>query len=471
MCEPARAEYAPPEAYGYVSGMGLRQAQSRGSIAVRIYRAMLRVVRATVRFAYLSLLFWPLAISYPIAKLFHAEERWWDYALVAVQMCGPTVVKFFQWAATRRDIFPADFCERCSRLHARTVPHSMKSTEATLAAAFGKDWKQYLTLDPTPVGSGCVAQVYRGKLTLDGKVHDVAVKVIHPHIKEGVRSDLDLMRTFAWFVELFPSLEFTSMQDSVEEFSKLMLLQLDLRIEARNMQRLYNNFKGFPGVEFPQIYERFMTADAIVETFMEGVSIKEYFHREEKKRKALAHHALDAFFKMLLKDNFVHTDLHPGNLFVREDHKGHPILVIFDTGIVTELGPQDRINFIELFTAVVHRDGRRAAELMMERARVNECTDPEGFKRDMSALISDVMSHGLNLSHVRVGELLSRVLTMSCQYRVKIESNFTAVILSLMVLEGVGRSLDPDLDLFKMALPILVSEWAKITVGGGNKRK
>ncbi|EGD77213.1 atypical/ABC1/ABC1-C protein kinase [Salpingoeca rosetta] len=439
------------------------------SVQSRIVRG-LRVLRRIIRHL---LLFTPVVLALPIAYALsfmshHFIDIWWEWVLWTVQVSGPAFIKFVQWASSRRDLFDKQICDRFAQLHASVRKHPFEETKKTLTAAFGDGWDEYLDVNGSPVGSGCVAQVYRATLTANGEQHDVAVKVIHPYVQRLVLDDIEVLRFIAWALELIPALKWTSAVDSVEEYSKLMITQLDLRNEARNMLRFYDNFKRVHDVTVPLVLPEFVSENVLIETYEEGTPISSMFEADMPIRRRLARRCVEHFFRMMFDHNFVHGDLHPGNLRVKGvDDTGEPTgedlqILLLDGGIATELSYRDRVNFVDLFSAIIQRNGREAGQLMLERTRLHDCPDPEGFVDAIDDLIRTAVDKGISLRRVRIGELLQRVLSLMCTYRVKIESNFTSIMIGIMVAEGVGRSLDPEVDLMKIAGPILLREKAKI---------
>eukprot|EP00045_Choanoeca_perplexa_P006638 m.57229 g.57229 ORF g.57229 m.57229 type:complete len:557 (+) comp13713_c0_seq1:193-1863(+) len=437
----------------------------------RAFRVLRRVLRHFILFA-------PTIMTLPVAWLLKRPlpflyDAWWAWFLWTIQVSGPTFIKFGQWASARRDIFSEEVCRRCSHLHDSVMHHSVTSTESTLDSSFGPTWRDILELEDTPVGSGCVAQVYRAVLSRPGEEpRQVAVKVIHPHVQKQVADDVDLLRYLAWAVELIPMLRWVSAGDGVEEFAYSMLQQLDLRNETQNMLRFQENFKDIKDVIVPKVEPDLTSENILVESFEQGQPMHVMFDGDKVLRKKLARRGLELFFKMMFKDNFIHGDLHPGNMRVTgvDEHgqpTGEPVrILLLDGGIVTEMTKKDRINFIDLFGAIVQKDGRECGRLMLSRARLHDCDDPEGFIDSVGVLVAEACDTGMKLNKVRVGELLQRVLGLMCTYRVKIESNFTNVLIGIMVAEGVGRSLDPEVDLMVMAGPILLKEKAKLVLSG-----
>ncbi|KAF2979850.1 hypothetical protein EK904_012874 [Melospiza melodia maxima] len=307
----------------------------------------------------------------------------------------------------------------------------------------------------------------------------VAIKVLHPGLVHQVQMDLFLMKMGSRIIGLLPGFKWLSLTEIVEEFEKLMMQQIDLRYEARNLERFRQNFLDVNFVKFPTPLWPLVTADVLVETFEESEPISRYLHVGigTELRQRLARMGMDMLLKMIFVDNFVHADLHPGNILVQGST--HPelcdsrvpelcdsqvpelcdsqvlevqpalqqlCLVLLDAGIVAELQSADMQNFRAVFTAVVQGQGERVAELILHHARANQCQDVERFKAEMAELVTKL----------QVGNLLSSVFKLLMTHKVKLESNFASIIFAIMVLEGLGRSLDPELDILEAAKPLLI---------------
>ena len=315
-------------------------------------------------------------------------------------------------------------------------------------------------------------------------------------------------------------MEWLSLPDEVDKFAEMMKLQLDLRIEGTNLEIFQKNFEHRSTVTFPTPYQEYTTRKVLIEEFAHGLPLPIFLEQGAGPyNKELADMGLDAFLHMLLIDNFVHADLHPGNIMVRfyksrtidlhelikilwsrpnnqnhgadskrppldpkvteeailrlRPHRQDPIawnaelekldkegfrpqLIFIDTGLVTELNDINRRNFLDLFRAIAEFDGYRAGYLMVERCRQPDAVlDPEIFALKMQHLVLGVKSKTFALGQIKFGDVLNEVLRMVRNHHVRLEGDFVNVVISILLLEGIGRQLDPDMDLFKSAIPIL----------------
>uniref|UniRef100_A0A8C3X3I5 AarF domain containing kinase 2 n=1 Tax=Catagonus wagneri TaxID=51154 RepID=A0A8C3X3I5_9CETA len=523
-------------------------------------------VRIWLRAGTLLVKFLPLLLLYPFTYLAPSvSSLWLSLLLKATETSGPTYIKLGQWASTRRDLFSEAFCAQFSKLHVRVTPHAWTHTEHFLRQAFGEDWGRVLCFEKLePVGSGCVAQVYKARanpaflendsirrlasasglqpsseagmvaglrelLGLQGKAWrppgsladqsfleklllpkadlvgsnavssqapgpvgntepdhliPVAVKVLHPGLLAQVQMDLLLMKMGSRVLALLPGIKWLSLPEIVEEFEKLMVQQIDLRYEARNLEHFQCNFLHVNSVKFPTPLRPFVTRDVLVETYEESVPVSSYQQAGipvDVKRK-IARLGINMLLKMIFVDNFVHADLHPGNILVQgadglsKSQEARPQrvdvcdalavavtpaqcplrLVLLDAGIVAELQAADLRNFRAVFMAVAMGQGQRVAELILHHARASECRDVEGFKAEMARLVTQARKNTITLEKLQVSSLLANVFKLLMTHKVKLESNFASIVFAIMVLEGLGRSLDPKLDILEAAKPFLL---------------
>ncbi|VVT52085.1 uncharacterized protein SAPINGB_P003312 [Magnusiomyces paraingens] len=422
-------------------------------------------------------------------------ELWYRYLTWAMEQAGPSFIKLGQWAASRTDIFPDLLTTEMSKLHSNSTPHNIDSTIKIIEESFdGKKFEEiFEEFIPEPIGVGAIAQVYKAKIA--NSSHDwVAVKVLHPGVVKTVERDLSIMRFFANIINLLPTMEWLSLPGEVETFAQMMRLQMDLRIEASNLEIFRNNFAGRSDIKFPRPFLKHSSRQVLIEEFINAIPMDVILRNssggQNKMERLISGKGLDAFLKMLLLDNFIHADLHPGNIYVRfhgygdqddnvnaitremlliKDHdkwqaklddlweKGfQPQICFIDVGLVTELNKNNRRNFLDLFKAIAEFDGYRVGELMIERSRTPETAiDADFFALKTQRLVQNIKRRTFALGNVKVGDLLSQMLSMVRSHHVRMESDFITVVLSILLLEGIGRQLDPGMDLFKSSIPIL----------------
>eukprot|EP01132_Coremiostelium_polycephalum_P004824 gene4824-6012_t len=354
------------------------------------------------------------------------------------------------------------------------------------------------------MASGSVAQVHKA-VTKDGQV--VVVKVLHPHVKSYIKTDFAIIYSVLWMFNHLPEMKWLSLPEAAMEFGKSMMKQINLRKEASNLEKFNENFIHNHKVKFPKPKSPYISKDVLVESFEPGVPIMDYIKNNDPQNPTLARIGLDAYLQMMLIDNFIHADLHPGNVLVRDDQRSRnvnikemesqgyhlintvdsyrnrnrntnrntypynhkfytkdlldssrfklPRLVLLDVGLVSKLGGQDKSHFLELFTEIVKGNGREGAELMIKYAREAQCTEEEiyEFKEKVGELFNKIQSS--KISEIHVGQVMNEVLNLVREYHVKIESNFATLVMGTIILEGLGKQLDPSLSLFKAAIPFL----------------
>ena len=275
---------------------------------------------ATSRMVQLAVLVSPLAVLYPMSYVSNsAQDYAWSYALWGIEQAGPTWIKLVQWATTRQDLFSAEFCQYFGKLRDDTEGHTWKETQKILRDELGNSVAQnVLQINPKPIGSGCIAQVYQGKLLESTgqypKGTEVAIKVQHPGIWDKVCCDFYILHKVAKWLESIPqlNLQMLSLSDSVRQFRDIMVPQLDLTLEANHLRRFNQDFGQDDQVHFPHPISKLTTSQVLTETFVHGTPIMEYTKAKEKERKQVALLGLETVLKMIFLNDFVHGDLHPG---------------------------------------------------------------------------------------------------------------------------------------------------------------
>jgi ubiquinone biosynthesis protein len=310
---------------------------------------------------------------------------------------------------------------------------------------------------PVPLASASVSQVHKARLP-DGRL--VAVKVRRPDVVELCTFDLHVMRLGARALNAIPSIATLAPVATVEEFGRAIFAQLDFRVEARNNRRFRDNFRDEAAVVFPEVIDALSSERILTMTFIEGTKILSTRQtRSDPKR--IARMGLQVIMKMIFEDGFVHADLHPGNIFITPDDK----IALLDLGLVGELDEPHRRGFTKFFAAWAQRDGDTMAHLMYEmshnaadaRAR-GAPIDPAAFERYRAAIIEFVGRYwGQRMGEVQVGKVLMDMLGILRRHRVRVNPTFTIVNIAIGVTEGIGKQLDPELDLMAEAIPYFLA--------------
>ncbi|XP_057842971.2 uncharacterized protein LOC131052343 isoform X2 [Cryptomeria japonica] len=397
------------------------------------------------RALYLLLLFAPSIVIAIFADESNIQIRsfWLGIVLKTIENAGPAFIKWGQWAATRPDIFPSDICNELSKLHFEAPAHSFAETQKIVNKAFGLPIQDiFEEFSDKPVASGSIAQVYRAvlkkEMSQEGEAITVAVKVRHPHVRKMVARDFKIIKFLAKTSMIMPGLKHLQLDKTVHHFATYMTKQT------------------WKNIVFPEPIYPFVHPEILVETFEEGHSIIQCTHETSNShlRSYLAALGTRLFLKMLLVDNFIHGDLHPGNIFVRSDGV-HPQIVVLDVGMAIELSQRSRSLLFELFKAASFRDGKTVAKCTLELSREQSCSNKNQFIRDVDEKFKKYLS--VRGSAKNTGECMTDLFDEVRRHHVNIDGDVCTVMVTSLVHEGWQRKLDPELDI----LDILHKQLAK----------
>ena len=358
---------------------------------------------------------------------------------------GATFIKVAQYLSTRPDLVPKDVSRGLQKLQDRVAPFPYHDVRRILLAELDDPPEEVFSeLDPYPEASASVAQVHRGVLMRDGS--EVAVKILRPDIERVVALDLSLMRLTARLLNVIPALRILSPVRVVDEFAAAIRQQLDLRIEAANNLRFTENFADDADIAVPGLVQDLCTRRVLCMEFIRGDKVLGPL-REAEESERLARTGFRMLLKMVFVHGFVHADLHPGNLFVAGDR-----LVMLDLGLVARLTPEHRTTMVQLFQAWLARDPVLVCEVM-QRLLEGEAPSKEGLDL-LHAQVTELLARysSVSLSEVSMAEVMLKVLRLMHQHQLQVQPALTMVILSMGVVEGVGRQLAPHLDLAQEAM-------------------
>jgi ubiquinone biosynthesis protein len=382
---------------------------------------------------------------------------------MAMEHLGPIFVKFGQVLSTRRDVLPEDIADELAKLQDRVPPFDSKLAVQKIEASLGKPISEIFSeFDETPVASASIAQVHFGKLR-DGR--EVAIKVLRPGMLEVIEQDLGLLKLIAQFVARFSS-DGRRLKpvENVEEFDMYLHDELDLVREAANASQLRRNFENSKLLKIPEMIWDYCKTDVIVMERIYGIPINRFDRLQAQgiDLKQLAREGVEIFFTQVFRDGYFHADMHPGNILVadRGPHFGHYIAL--DFGIIGTLSESDKSYLAQNFLAFFRRDYRRVAELHVESGWVPAETRIESLESAIRGVCEPYFDRPLK--EISLGQVLVRLFSASRRFNVVIQPQLTLLQKTLLNIEGLGRQLDPDLDLWKTAKPFL-ERWMKEQIG------
>ncbi len=378
---------------------------------------------------------------------------------LALQELGPIFVKFGQAVSTRRDLLPADIADELAKLQDRVPPFPGAVARASIEASLGQPVTQaFAEFDATPLAAASIAQVHTARLRSG---EEVVVKVLRPGMRAVIERDLEVLRALADLAQRYwPEGRRLRLREVVADYHKTILDELDLMREAANASQLRRNFADSPLLYVPQVYWDFCRADVMVMERIHGVPISDM----ERLRAAgtdfaqLAENGVRIFFTQVFRHNFFHADMHPGNIFVLIGDPKKPRYAAIDFGIVGTLDPRDQTYLAENFLAAFDRDYRRVAQLHLDSGWV-----PAGTRIDeMESAVRTVLEpiFGRPLKDISFGRILLRLFEISRRFNMHVQPQLVLLQKTLLNVEGLGRDLYPDLDIWKSASPIL-REWMR----------
>jgi ubiquinone biosynthesis protein len=381
----------------------------------------------------------------------------------ALERLGPIFVKFGQVLSTRRDLLPPDIADELARLQDRVPPFESAVAVAIIEKAFGRPLaKIFESFEHTPVASASIAQVHFATLP-DGR--EVAVKVLRPNMVGAFRKDLALMRMMAgWLERASADGKRLKPREVVAEFDKYFHDELDLLREASNAAQLRRNMQSLNLVLIPEMYWDYCLPGVMVMQRMEGVPIGQTQRLRDAgvDMKKLARDGVTIFFTQVFRDGFFHADMHPGNIQVSLAPATFGRYISLDFGIVGTLTEVDKEYLAQNFSAFFQRDYKRVAELHIESGWVPAATRVDELEAAIRACCEPMFDRPLK--ELSLGLVLMRLFQTSRRFQVEIQPQLVLLQKTLLNIEGLGRELDPDLDLWSTAKPFL-ERWMLEQVG------
>jgi len=378
---------------------------------------------------------------------------------LALEELGPIFVKFGQAVSTRRDLLPKDVADELAKLQDRVPPFPGAIARALVESAYGRPVSEaFSQFEETPLAAASIAQVHAARLP-DGE--EVVVKVLRPDMRELIARDLEVLYALAELAQNYwREGRRLRPREIVAEYEKTVLDELDLMREAANASQLKRNFAGSDLLYVPEVYWDYCRLDVMVMERIHGIPISDMARLRAAGTdiKRLAENGVRIFFTQVFRHNFFHADMHPGNIFVIVDDPARPRYAAVDFGIVGTLDPRDQHYLAANFLAVFDRDYRRVAQLHVESGWVPAGTRVDEIESAVRTVCEPIFDRPLE--DISFATLLVRLFEISRRFNVELQPQLILLQKTLVNVEGLGRELYPQLDVWHTAAPIL-REWMR----------
>ena len=398
----------------------------------------------------------------------HPQEPVGVRLRLALQSLGPVWIKFGQMLSTRRDLFPAQLADELAKLQDKVAPFDGQLAQKLIEQALELDNIAQLFdgFDSMPLASASIAQVHSARLRLpDGGLADVVIKVIRPDIRQQILADLALMDTLADAAARFlPDGKRLRPKEVVQEYRKTILDELDLQREAANAIQLRRNFDGSDSLYIPFVYSDYSRTNVMVMERIYGIPVSDIaaLQAQGTDMELLAKRGVEVFFTQVFRDSFFHADMHPGNIFVSKETPANPKYIGIDCGIVGTLNAEDKRYLAENFVAFFNRDYKKVAQLHVDSGWVPAHTKVEEFESAIRTVCEPIFQKPL--AEISFGHVLLNLFNTARRFEMQVQPQLVLLQKTLLYIEGLGRQLYPQLDLWKTAKPFL-ENWVKQQVG------
>ncbi|KAA0873701.1 ubiquinone biosynthesis regulatory protein kinase UbiB [Nitrincola tapanii] len=409
---------------------------------------------------------WPLRLVLwflPWRYLIPAQQPRAVRLRLALEALGPVFIKFGQMLSTRRDLLPDDLAVELAKLQDRVPPFSGRQAQRIIEQSLGQSVDQlFASFDPEPMASASIAQVHSATLR---QGRSVIVKVIRPGIDRVIRQDISLLYTLAWLVcHLWSEGRRLRPIEVVEEYEQTIFDELDLRKEAANGSQLRRNFDASPMLYVPEIFWDYTRRDVLVMERIYGIPVAdmEQLRAQDTNLEKLAERGVEIFFTQVFRDSFFHADMHPGNIFVSRDNPEDPQYIAIDFGIIGSLSAEDQSYLARNILAFFQRDYRQVAQLHIDSGWVPPDTNVHAFETAIRSVCEPIFEKPLK--EISFGLVLLGLFQTARRFNMEVQPQLVLLQKTLLNIEGLGRQLYPDLDLWKTAKPFL-ENWMKERMG------
>lgn len=393
----------------------------------------------------------------------HPQRPLGERLRLALQELGPVWIKLGQMLSTRRDLFPPHIADQLALLQDQVMPFDGSQAKSLIEQSLDSAITDHFDdFDIIPLASASIAQVHTATLK-NGK--NVVIKVIRPDILPMIKADLKLMYRLArWLPYLLADGRRLRPFEVVQEYEKTLMGELDLLREAANAIQLRRNFDNSPMLYIPEIYSEYCSRNLLVMERIYGIPISDMQQLRENgtNLQLLAERGVQVFFTQVFRDSFFHADMHPGNIFVSYQHPENPQYIGIDCGIVGSLNKEDKRYLAENFIAFFNRDYRKVAQLHVDSGWVPPDTNVEDFEFAIRTVCEPIFEKPL--ADISFGHVLLNLFNTARHFNMEVQPQLVLLQKTLLYVEGVGRQLYPQLDLWKTAKPFL-ENWLKDQMG------
>ncbi|AFH93417.1 TPA: ubiquinone biosynthesis regulatory protein kinase UbiB [Providencia stuartii] len=393
----------------------------------------------------------------------HKGKELGERLRLALQELGPVWIKFGQMLSTRRDLFPPAIADQLSLLQDKVASFDGKLARRYIEESLGGPLEQWFDdFDEKALASASIAQVHTAKLKENGK--EVVLKVIRPDILPVIKADVKLMYRIANWVPLLPDGRRLRPKEVVREYEKTLIDELNLLRESANAIQLRRNFENSSMLYVPEVYADYCRENVMVMERIYGIPVSDIaaLKAQGTNMKILAERGVKVFFTQVFRDSFFHADMHPGNIFVSYEHPEDPLYIGIDCGIVGSLNKEDKRYLAENFIAFFNRDYRKVAELHVDSGWVPADTNVEDFEFAIRTVCEPIFEKPL--AEISFGHVLLNLFNTARRFNMEVQPQLVLLQKTLLYIEGLGRQLYPQLDLWKTAKPFL-EDWVHSQVG------
>ncbi len=409
---------------------------------------------------------WALrALLAPLSVLPNNKAARGERIRLALQDLGPVFIKLGQMLSTRPDLLPDDIAASLNQLQDQVEPFASAEAIKVVEQAFGQSVNELFSrFDEIPLASASIAQVHGAELTVAGqdKPLDVVVKIVRPGIERLIEQDTDLMFAMARMIKRYaPDGERLKPIEVVSDYRDVIYDELNMQLEAANTSQLRRNFLDSDLLYVPEVYWDFVRSNVFVMERIYGIPICniDELHAANVNMKELAERGVEIFFSQVFRDSFFHADMHPGNIFVNVSNPDKPQYIGIDCAIIGSLDDDDLYYLARNLLAIFQRDYRTVAEMHVESGWVPDHIRAGDFESAIRSVCEPIFEKPL--AEISFGQILLYLFTVARRFEMSVQPNLVLLEKTLLAVEGLGRQLYPQLDLWETAQPFLEDWMAK----------